>query len=70
MSVQGRKAAARTPSDFKVFFSGSTDLTGQTRMQIHDRNWQVCTSTPPAGTDFTSETDVSFGVVEESESCP
>ena len=57
-------------TDYKVFFSGSTDLSGQGRMQISDRNWQVCTSTPPPGTTFTEQTSVEFGVVKEGETCP
>jgi hypothetical protein len=68
--LQAAQDAIQALTDDKVFFSGSTDLTGESRMQINDRNWQVCTSTPPAGTDFTAETSVSFGVVKESESCP
>lgn len=53
-----------------LFFSGSDDLTGRGRHQINDRNWQVCSSTPPPGATFTAHTDVVFGVVRDSENCP
>lgn len=55
----------------EVFFSSSTDLTGDARAQIVDRNWQVCTSTPAPGESFTAETSIDFGVVRiDVESCP
>ncbi|MDT5012758.1 MAG: hypothetical protein QOH57_4375 [Mycobacterium sp.] len=54
-----------------MFVSTSKDLTGQGRHQVMDRNWQVCSSTPPAGETFTSQTNVVFGVVRiDSEKCP
>ena len=53
-----------------MFVSTSEDLTGQGRQQIMDRNWLVCSSTPAAGSTFTSRTNVVFGVVKESEACP
>ena len=54
-----------------MFVSTSTDLTGQGRMQVMDRNWQVCSSTPPPGEIFTSQTNVVFGVVRiDTETCP
>ncbi len=53
-----------------LFVSTSEDLTGKGRQQIMDRNWQVCSSTPPPGMAFTAQTNVVFGVVKESETCP
>jgi len=53
-----------------MFISTSEDLTGRGRQQILDRNWQVCSSSPPPGAIFTSETNVVFGVVRDSENCP
>jgi len=53
-----------------MFISTSKDLTGEARHQINDRNWQVCSSTPPPGGTFTSQTNVVFGVVRNSEMCP
>jgi hypothetical protein len=55
----------------EVWYSGSTDLTGQGRAQIVDRNWVVCTSTPPPGASFTVETKINIGVVKiDTEKCP
>ena len=53
-----------------MFVSTSEDLTGKGRQQIMDRNWQVCSSSPPPGSAFTSQTNVVFGVVRDSEMCP
>lgn len=53
-----------------MFVSTSEDLTGKGRQQILDRNWQVCSSSPPPGGVFTSQTNVVFGVVRDSERCP
>ncbi|WP_286174661.1 hypothetical protein [Mycobacterium sp. DL99] len=53
-----------------MWFSSSIDLTGKGRAQISDRNWQVCSSTPP-GAKFSAVTDIDFGVVRIStEKCP
>lgn len=53
-----------------MFISTSQDLTGKGRRQINDRNWQVCSSSPAPGAAFTSQTNVVFGVVRDSERCP
>jgi hypothetical protein len=54
-----------------MFISTSKDLTGQGRHQVMDRNWQVCSSTPPPGETFTAQKNVVFGVVRiDSEKCP
>ena len=53
-----------------MFVSTSEDLTGMGRQQIMDRNWQVCSSNPAPGSAFTSQTNVVFGVVRDSETCP
>ena len=68
--LQGAQDAIQSVSNGEVFFSTSTDLTGQGRAQMSDRNWTVCSSTPPAGTAFTTTTEIDFGVVKDSESCP
>lgn len=55
----------------EVFFSSSTDLTGDARAQIVDSNWQVCSSTPSPGETFTKDTSIDFGVVRiDVEDCP
>lgn len=40
-------------------------------MQIDDRNWVVCTSTPAPGAAITESTKIDFGVVKKDiEACP
>lgn len=69
--LQGAQDAIQSLTDDAAWFSGSTDLTGKGRMQIDDRNWVVCTSTPAPGAAFTESTDIDFGVVKKDiESCP
>lgn len=71
MDLQGAQDAIQSLTRDKVWYPGSTDLTGKGRMQISDRNWLVCTSTPPPGAKFTINTKVDFGVVRiDSEQCP
>jgi hypothetical protein len=69
--LQGAQDEIQSVSGGQVWFSGSTDLTGQGRAQILDRAWVVCTSTPPPGAAFTTTTEINFGVVKKDiESCP
>jgi hypothetical protein len=69
--LQGAQDAIQSLTSDAVWYSGSTDLTGQGRMQVDDRNWVVCNSTPPPGVSFTESTKVNFGVVKKgTESCP
>ncbi|MBU8820526.1 hypothetical protein [Mycolicibacterium goodii] len=70
MDLQGAQDAIQSVTRGAVWFSSSTDLTGRGRAQLSDRNWQVCTSTPPPGARFTVDTDIDFGVVRVSEECP
>ena len=46
--LQGAQDAIQSLTDGQVWYSGSTDLTGQDRVQLNDRAWVVCSSTPPA----------------------
>jgi hypothetical protein len=70
-NLQAAQDAIQALTGNPLFVSTSTDLTGKSRNQIVDRNWQVCTSTPPPGESFTSKSKVDFGVVKlPSESCP
>ncbi|MHC9290822.1 hypothetical protein ACRCUN_00040 [Mycobacterium sp. LTG2003] len=68
--LQGAQDGIQSLTGGEVWFSSSTDLTGQGRAQISDRNWQVCSSTPPPGATFTVSTEIDFGVVRVSEDCP
>lgn len=52
-NLQIAQDAIQQLTNNEVFYTGSTDLTGQGRNQVMDRNWQVCTSTPPPGESFT-----------------
>lgn len=71
MDLQGAQDMVQSATGGEVWFSSSTDLTGQGRAQVSDRNWQVCTSTPPAGSVITVSSDIDFGVVRiDTESCP
>ena len=70
MDLQGAQDAVQSLTHGEVWFSSSTDLTGQGRAQIVDRNWTVCSSTPAAGTAFTATTTIDFGVVRDTEKCP
>jgi hypothetical protein len=69
--LQGAQDAIQSLTSDAVWYSGSTDLTGKGRMQIDDRNWVVCSSTPAPGASFTESTKIDFGVVKKGiESCP
>jgi hypothetical protein len=71
MDLQGAQDMIQSVTHGAVGYSGSTDLPGRGRAQFSDRNWVVCTSTPPVGHGFTASTKVDFGVVRiDSESCP
>ena len=55
----------------KLWSTGSIDATGQGRLQFQDKDWLVCSSTPPAGATFTPDTNIIFHVVRiDGESCP
>ena len=70
VDLQGAQDAIQSLTDGEVWYSSATDLTGQGRAQIVDRNWVVCSSTPPAGAAFTATTNIDFGVVRDTETCP
>jgi hypothetical protein len=69
-NLQAAQDAIQSLTLFEVWYTDSTDLTGQDRMQVSDRHWVVCTSTPPPGATFTADTDIDFGVVRIEETCP
>lgn len=69
--LQGAQDALQSLTSDAIWYSHSTDLTGKGRMQIDDRNWVVCTSTPAPGAAITESTKIDFGVVKKDiESCP
>ncbi|MDA4109724.1 hypothetical protein MHOL44478_21055 [Mycobacterium holsaticum DSM 44478] len=70
-NLQDAQDAIQALTNDEIFYSGSTDLTGEGRNQILDANWQVCTSTPPPGAVITKDTTIDFGVVRiDVEDCP
>lgn len=44
------------------------DASGQSRLQVFDRNWQVCSQDPEPG-DYSTDTKVVFYAVKDDESC-
>ncbi|MCJ0873818.1 hypothetical protein [Streptomyces sp. AP-93] len=52
------------------FLLGSTDALGQSRMQVLDRNWKVCSQAPAAGTQTAIGTKIVFNTVKLEETCP
>lgn len=70
-NLQDAQDAIQRLTSNEVFYTGSTDLTGQGRNQIMDSNWQVCTSTPGPGEPFNKDSVIDFGVVRiDGETCP
>ncbi len=70
-NLQDAQDAIQKLTNEEIFYTGSTDLTGQGRNQIIDNNWQVCTSTPAPGEPITKDTKIDFGVVRiDTETCP
>jgi len=67
--LQGAQDAIQSVSNGQVWLSTSTDLSGEGRAQIVDRNWTVCSSTPAPGASFTATTAIDFGVVRDTETC-
>lgn len=53
-----------------VYFSSSSDATGQGRHQILDRDWKVCSQNVAAGAAVAPDTTVNFLVVKLDETCP
>ena len=68
--LHGAQDAIQSLTHSEVWYTDSTDLTGQDRMQVSDRHWVVCASTPPPGETFTTDTEIDFGVVRIEENCP
>lgn len=67
MGLQEAQDAAQAAG---FFLLTSHDNTGAGRMQILDRNWQVCDQNPAAGETIPASTELDFGTVKLEESCP
>ncbi|MFJ6940101.1 hypothetical protein [Streptomyces sp. NPDC101132] len=48
----------------------SHDALGRDRLQALDRNWKVCSQTPPGGGVVDTDTTIDFGAVKLEETCP
>jgi beta-lactam-binding protein with PASTA domain len=48
----------------------SHDSLGRDRHQILDRDWKVCSQTPAAGKQASTDTTLDFGAVKTTEACP
>jgi len=68
-NLQDAQDALQSVSGNPLFYSASHDLAGS-RNQVLDSNWKVCTQNIPAGSTFTDDTTVDFGVVKLDEICP
>ncbi|MFL6238578.1 MAG: PASTA domain-containing protein [Actinomycetes bacterium] len=53
-----------------IWFTHSHDVSGDDRMQILDRDWQVCNQNVPSGAKIRSGSNIDFGVVKFGETCP
>ena len=68
-NLQDAQDELQSVSGNPLFYSASHDLAGS-RNQVLDSNWKVCTQNIPAGSTFTDDTTVDFGVVKLDEICP
>jgi pyruvate/2-oxoglutarate dehydrogenase complex dihydrolipoamide acyltransferase (E2) component len=67
MGLQAAQDAAQAKGFFSLI---SHDSSGRDRMQILDRDWQVCSQKPAPGTKVSADTTLDFGAVKLEESCP
>ncbi|MFD9225230.1 PASTA domain-containing protein [Streptomyces sp. NPDC060064] len=67
MGLQEAQDAAQAKG---FFLLKSHDNTGAGRMQVLDRNWKVCDQNYPAGKTIPAGTELDFGSVKLSETCP
>jgi hypothetical protein len=62
LTGKGLQAAQDAAQGVGFYHLTSHDSQGRDRMQVMDRNWQVCTQTPPAG-EHPKDTQIDFGAV-------
>jgi ABC-type uncharacterized transport system auxiliary subunit len=53
-----------------AFVTLSHDATGQSRNQVLDSNWKVCSQNVAAGATFDKNSKIDFGTVKLTEQCP
>jgi predicted small lipoprotein YifL len=69
-NLQAAQDAVQAASGNPLYFSSSEDATGQSRFQILDADWQVCSQDPAPGSIVQQGADVTFFVVRLTENCP
>jgi len=69
-NLQAAQDAIQALTDHAVFFTSSTDATGQGRAQVLDSNWQVCSQNVRPGDPITTTTKIEFAAVKLEERCP
>ncbi|MFI9256065.1 PASTA domain-containing protein [Streptomyces sp. NPDC053069] len=67
MGLQSAQDKAQAASFYSL---KSHDALGRARMQILDRDWKVCSQNVKAGTVVVTSTQLDFGAVKLTESCP
>ncbi|MFF0065001.1 hypothetical protein ACFYRC_26290 [Streptomyces sp. NPDC005279] len=67
MGLQEAQDAAQADG---FFLLKSHDSSGASRLQVFDRNWKVCTQNVAAGKSVSVGTQLDFGSVKLTESCP
>lgn len=69
-NLQAAQDHIQRVSDNPFFFTSSKDATSDNRMQLLDRDWQVCSQNVAPGTTADKHTDIVFAVVKTYEECP
>lgn len=67
---KGLQTAQDTAQAAGFYNLTSHDSLGRGRIQILDRDWQVCSQTPAAGTKAVADAKLDFGAVKLTETCP
>jgi hypothetical protein len=68
--LQSAQDDLQSVSGDPLYFSTSSDATGQGRHQVLDRNWKVCSQNVAPGATVGPDQTVDFSVVKLDETCP
>jgi hypothetical protein len=66
----GLQSAQDTAQKADFYALKSHDALGRARHQIWDRDWKVCSQNIKAGTTASTDTELDFGTVKLTETCP
>ncbi len=69
VGLQDAQNAIQSLTGYGIPITRSHDTTGADRMQVSDRNWQVCDQNVAPGSTITPGTEIDFGVVKLDEDC-